>query len=399
MFEPHPSSAGPEPRHRRRWLWVSVALSVLMLSAVAVWPIAAGLTDPPVYARAVAENALREARRVGAQRWANDVLVVAEAQWRAASAEYRRQEAKWFLPLRDYRGARAALADAEAKSVAARDAANANRAAAREAAQAELDRAGEIVDLSARTGDEVHLVPYHRRLLQKSKIQMAEARILFEREEYATSSERARAAAVTADQVSSGAKSVLGRFTDPGLIRNWRRDIEDTIAASRRSGSPAIVVLKENRRLDLYDNGRLVRSYLADMGYRSFNDKLRAGDAATPEGRYRITTKRGTGSATYYKAFDLDYPNAEDRAQFDRLKRQGKLPRSAKLGGSIQVHGEGGRGKDWTRGCVAVSNRDMDDLFRRVGIGTPVTIVGGDGQGVYARLARQAASTTTLGTR
>ena len=40
------------------------------------------------------------------------------------------------------------------------------------------------------------------------------------------------------------------------------------------------MVLKENRRLDLYDNGRLVRSYLADMGYRSFNDKLRAGDAA-----------------------------------------------------------------------------------------------------------------------
>ncbi|HEX6852998.1 MAG TPA: L,D-transpeptidase [Candidatus Polarisedimenticolaceae bacterium] len=399
MTESFLSSAEPEPRHRRRWLWVSLAIATLMLVTAAVWPIAAGRTDPPVYARAVAENALREARRLGAQRWANDVLVAAEAQWRAASAEFRRQESKWFPPLRDYRGARAALAEAEKKSIAARDAAQVNRAAARDAAQAELARAGEIVELSARTGDAVHLVPYHRRLLQKSKIQMAEARILFEREEYATSSERARAAAVTADQVASGAKSVLGRFTDPGLIRNWRNDIEETIAASRRSGSPAIVVLKENRRLDLYDNGRLVKSYLADMGYRSFNDKLRAGDAATPEGRYRITSKRGTGSAAYYKAFDLDYPNAADRAQFDRLKRQGKLPRGAKLGGSIQVHGEGGRGKDWTRGCVAVSNRDMDDLFRRVGIGTPVTIVGGDGQGVYAKLARQAASTTTSGTR
>ena len=51
--------------------------------------------------------------------------------------------------------------------------------------------------------------------------------------------------------------------------------------------------------------------------------------------------------------------------------------------------GDGGRGKDWTRGCVALSNSDIDDLFRRVGVGTPVTIVGGDGHGRFARLVRE----------
>ena len=72
---------------------------------------------------------------------------------------------------------------------------------------------------------------------------------------------------------------------------------------------------------------------------------------------------------------------------------RGAFPVTRRWGGSIQIHGEGGRGRDWTRGCVAVSNRDMDDLFSRVSVGTPVTIVGGDGTGIYARLARQHAST------
>ena len=180
------------------------------------------------------------------------------------------------------------------------------------------------------------------------------------------------------------------RYADASLVSRWRRMVTETVAWSRNSGNPAIVVLKENHRLDLYDNGRIVRSYPADMGYRSVNDKLRSGDAATPEGRYRITEKKP--GSTYYKAFALNYPNDEDRSQFERLKRQGQIPRGASLGGLIEIHGEGGRGKDWTKGCVALANDDIDELFRKVGVGTPVTIVGGDGQGAFARLVRESGS-------
>jgi len=74
------------------------------------------------------------------------------------------------------------------------------------------------------------------------------------------------------------------------------------------------------------------------------------------------------------------------------MKRAGQLPRGAALGGLIEIHGEGGRGKDWTKGCVALSNDDIDDLYRKVGVGTPVTIVGGDGRGVFAQLARESGS-------
>ena len=93
--------------------------------------------------------------------------------------------------------------------------------------------------------------------------------------------------------------------------------------------------------------------------------------------------------SNYYKALALNYPNDEDRAEFDRLRRAGRIPRGTSLGGLIEIHGEGGRGRDWTKGCVALANQDMDDLFRRIGVGTPVTIVGGDGQGVFARMVRE----------
>ena len=61
--------------------------------------------------------------------------------------------------------------------------------------------------------------------------------------------------------------------------------------------------------------------------------------------------------------------------------RAGYLPRGMPLGGLIEIHGEGGRGKDWTNGCVALVNEEMDDLFSKVDVGTPVTIVGADGNG------------------
>lgn len=384
-------------RRPRRWVAVSWALAVVIVACGAIWPLASGKSDPPVFARKSAEAALARARKAGAARWAPDALVSAESAFHASLTEYRIQEVRLFF-FRDFATSRAVLALAEAKSVAAADAAVLARNAARARADEAIADAVANAGVSNAFGDAVALSPFERKLMQKAKIAVAEAKILYAREDYKGAASRAREASSSARRVATEAVGAFARFTDSDLVRTWRRQVEATIRASRNTRSPAIVVLKENRRLDLYDDGRLLKSYTADMGYRSFNDKLRAGDAATPEGRYYVTSRRGPGSAAYYKAFDLDYPNAEDRAQFDRLRRDGKLPRGARLGGSIQIHGEGGRGRDWTRGCVALSNRDMDDLFRRVGVGTPVTIVGGDGQGVYTQLARRHA-TMASGTR
>ncbi len=386
------TEAAPSPGGRRRWrrgilVWGLPVLGVALLSWT-LWPVVSGHANPPTFTRASAKKALDDARKSPAPRWAAASLAAAETAWRASEAEFRRQEVS-ILPLRDFRRARRDYEDAERLAKRAADEGTHARVEARAAADREMTESGRAVETCQAIGDAMSLARYDRALLTSSSIAMNEARYLFARDEFPAAAERARQAAIQAKRVTDRAVQNAQRFAEPRLIRTWQRQVEDTVAWSGKTGSPAIVVLKENHRLDLYDGGRLVRSYAADMGYRSFNDKMRAGDAATPEGRYHIVSKRGPGDATYYRAFDLDYPNADDRTAFERLKRTGQIPRGARLGGSIQIHGEGGRGKDWTRGCIALKNNDMDDLFRRVGIGTPVTIVGGDGRGVFTEIVRQ----------
>jgi lipoprotein-anchoring transpeptidase ErfK/SrfK len=373
-----------------RWRWRGFAavfgLTLSCCAAVVVWPIAAGYTEIPLYGKKVTQSALEDARRAAADRWAPEAMIAAEASVRAAYAEYRRQEVQ-FLPFRDFRNARAALDLAADKCRGARGTANRNRLDARKVADSALTAATREAARGEDVAEAMHLGSYNRTLLQKSRIALYEARSLYADGRYGDAASRARESTSQAQIVSRNALDAASRYTDQSLVSRWHRMIAETVDWSHDSGNPAIIVLKENHRLDLYDNGRRIRSYPADMGYQSVNAKLRSGDAATPEGRYRITAKKS--ASTYYKALALDYPNAEDRAEFVKLKRRGQLPHWASPGGLIEIHGEGGRGKDWTKGCIALSNDDVDDLFRRVGVGTPVTIVGGDGRGAFARLARE----------
>ncbi|MEZ5072175.1 MAG: L,D-transpeptidase [Bacteroidales bacterium] len=72
----------------------------------------------------------------------------------------------------------------------------------------------------------------------------------------------------------------------------------------------------------------------------------------------------------------MDYPNAEDTKRFRNNKKNGRIPGDAEIGGLIEIHGKGGKGSDWTDGCVALRNEDMDAVFAACPNGTRVTIVG-----------------------
>jgi murein L,D-transpeptidase YafK len=98
------------------------------------------------------------------------------------------------------------------------------------------------------------------------------------------------------------------------------------------------------------------------------------GDKATPEGMYKIVNKY-TGTK-YNNALLLDYPNEEDVIRFNREKSKGLIPRNTKIGNGIEIHGSGGKGVDWTEGCIALEDDEMAIVFRLASVGTPVTIVG-----------------------
>ena len=134
---------------------------------------------------------------------------------------------------------------------------------------------------------------------------------------------------------------------------------------------PELRVDKEHYVLEVWDQGLLRKRYPIALGRDPKKRKLHFDNATTPEGNYRIVGLQP--DATYYKAYDIDYPNADDLA---RYRRAGV---SQPIGGEIQIHGMG-IGSNWTFGCVAMRNEDIDELFSHpeIGMGTLVRIYGGE---------------------
>jgi hypothetical protein len=351
-------------------------------------PVFLGWTDPPLDHRQAAERALAEARASEARDWAPELLRRAETTMRT-NRDAEVLESHQLLPLRDYRVVRTGFDRAAMEARVAIAEALRRSAAADEVASEQLDRAESAIASAEEVLDAAGRQPELRGRLTRARLLYDEARRRYEGGDFRYARERAELAETEAFGVTEKTTQLMGRYVDAGEVARWQRWIEDTVRWSKRTGQPAIVVSKDDHLLTLYEKGREVLTFPADLGINNLPDKVRAGDHATPEGRYKITSKRNVGQTAYYKAFMLDYPNQEDRKRFDEMRRRGEIPRGVGPGSLIEIHGEGGRAKDWTKGCVAVSNDHMDKLFPRVRVGTPVTIVGGRGDGgVFSGLVR-----------
>ena len=210
-----------------------------------------------------------------------------------------------------------------------------------------------------------------RRLMQ-AEIRLEQARALYKTGKTKEARELLREANVDAVIVTKVIKPLLERYADRGQIARWRQLYCDTVEQSRRSGGYAIVVDKLDRELILFRGGNRYKTYQAGLGFNFLSDKLYSGDRATPEGKYRVIRK--LNASRYYRALLIDYPNAEDQARFAQAKRRNQIPKSAHIGGLIEIHGGGSEGM--TYGCVSLSDRDVQELYNMVDVGTPVTIVG-----------------------
>ncbi len=157
---------------------------------------------------------------------------------------------------------------------------------------------------------------------------------------------------------------------------SWDKWYKQTIEKSRTNKSYAIIVDKMAHECILVKNGKIIDRYEAELSVNWIGHKKQQGDFATPEGIYMITRKINSRDTKYHKALLLNYPNENDLVHFNDEKRSGSLSESAKIGGLIEIHGDGGKGKDWTEGCVALTNSDIDKLYSIVNSGTVVTIVG-----------------------
>ncbi len=335
-----------------------------------------------------ARTAVRDARSADATRWAPDELLAAERLSREALIAHRTEEVR-FWPVPDSGRVVRAYAEAERSAKNAIVHARERSTAAEHDATSRIEQARAIVSSSETLGLTIDIGAERRRTLAQAKSALEEARAYQDAGETGRASSLAQRATELAGQVHDGAAEVASRYADADTVERWRRWKVETIAWSRRESRPAIVVFKEAHLLALFVRGQMVSTYEVDLGVNWIADKAYEGDRATPEGRYRVVSRAAYPGSMYHKVLLLDYPNAEDRARFSRARRGGGLPASARIGGLIEIHGGGGRRQDWTTGCVALANPDIDELFRRVGVGTPVTIVGNDDYGNIAEFAAQ----------
>jgi murein L,D-transpeptidase YafK len=134
-----------------------------------------------------------------------------------------------------------------------------------------------------------------------------------------------------------------------------------------------LVVFKSKRKLLAYSNEKLVKTYSISLGRQPIGDKEFEGDKKTPEGLYYINDKNPNSG--YHKNLGISYPNKDDIKQAKRLGKP--------TGGDVKIHGlknkTGFIGKfhrwfDWTLGCIAVTDEEVDELYHAVNIGTEIEI-------------------------
>jgi len=167
------------------------------------------------------------------------------------------------------------------------------------------------------------------------------------------------------------AKLGLGLALALGGAFAWAHWPTAPLAAAERADR--IVIDKTARTLQLLRDGRPLKTYRVSLGGAPVGAKQREGDQRTPEGEYRIDYRNPQSS--YHLALHISYPSADDTR---RAQQAGVAP-----GGDIMIHGApNGLGwigrlhrlRDWTAGCVAVTDHEIEEIWRAVPDGTPVTL-------------------------
>jgi murein L,D-transpeptidase YafK len=128
-----------------------------------------------------------------------------------------------------------------------------------------------------------------------------------------------------------------------------------------------IYVFKESRHLYLMHGDETLRSYEFELGFAPVGHKAQEGDGRTPEGAYLIN--RLNPNSTYHLSLGISYPNSRDRA---KAAAMGVEP-----GGDIYIHGTPDRAigrDDWTAGCIAVTDAEIEEIYSMVRVGTPIYI-------------------------
>lgn len=342
--------------------FIGLVFGILLLTAA----------KPPVYAITQCQYEISQAREVEADRYAAEVLISAESTCQLAMNEWKYQTDRVFF-VRDYDRMISLAMEATNKAREAKEMALHVKDSLQSDLSTTLKNVSHKLDHFEEYYAHLPLSGTTRQNFTTAKMRYMESKEAYARGDYKQVGINLDVASQLITRSVAEAHSYLSDYFKD--LSKWRRWSDETIAWSKNNNATVILVDKFAHRLYVYDDGKLKKEFRTELGPNWIGTKKYRGDKATPEGKYHVTKKKTRHQTKYYKALLINYPNDEDQARYNTLVKNGSIPKRG-IGNLIEIHGDGGKGINWTDGCVALTNDEMDKLFELVSVGTPVTIVG-----------------------
>lgn len=341
--------------------------ALLGFTAVALIP------DPPEEEIKEALAAISEAASSNATIYSRRLYREAETAYDSAMTVWKRENRR-FIFFRDYsRVISLANTAAEKGRLAAASSVAGSRNLS-ERLKVQIKEAEKVDSRIEKLFGRYPLKDEMRKRLAKGRLLLREAEVAYKKNQLLAANRMITDAEyLLTDVFKNGMEELKSYF---GAFPTWKKWAETSVAESARNNSTLILVDKFARKCYFYNDGKIKYEFEAELGKNWVGDKKRMGDKATPEGKYIVTRKFQGKETQYHKSLAINYPNNEDIERFKSDIARGVIPRGTKIGSGIEIHGGGGKGANWTDGCVALSDKDMDILFPLVRTGTPVTIVG-----------------------
>jgi len=328
---------------------------------------------PPVEEIKNAREKLSDAKAAHAQKYAKNLFSNASMTYDSAMYYWNAENNKFFL-FRKYDKVKTFAIRSEKYSQSAISQSDSNSKSLRKEVDQKIQKIQKKINIYQANFENIPQIDDIRKQYNKGKILFAEAKLAYQKSDLVKAQHKIDLSAALIEKSYSQAHNILINYFDN--YSKWQRWVNNSIEQSRANGTYCIIVDKFARECKLYHKGTLKESFDADLGKNWIGTKNHQGDYMTPEGIYKVIEKKENGRSRYYKALLINYPNEEDKARFAQNKKNGSIPSRKRIGDLIEIHGNGGQGADWTQGCIALANNDMDKLCARCSVGTTVTIVG-----------------------
>ncbi len=357
---------------RKTRVAVVVGLLVLIIAAL-VFLFVRMVPVPPVEKIEKARAAISEAKKAKADTYAPALFKESEKYYELAFSRWKSENEKFILK-RDYTSIDQLVEHSVSKAKQAKNKALSHSNDLETSIGATIKMLENAVQKYDKLFDKLPLRKTTFQNYEKGLMLLKEGKYDYKSKNYLVSKPKIDKASKNLNESFSSVKSYMKDYFSG--YSSWKDWNEKTISASRKNRTDAIVVDKYAKKCYVYHKGKLKHTFDCELGKNWIGRKRHKGDKATPEGFYHITKKLDSKKTKYYKALLINYPNEEDKSRFDKEIKQGSLPKKTQIGGLIEIHGGGGQGVNWTDGCVALTNDEMDIIYRIVEVGTPVTIVG-----------------------